>query len=45
MRDTYPEQKLDNDLCQAVSAGRTIYLRGHVRRKTRTGPRRSERPL
>jgi len=29
-RDTYPEQKLDNDLCQAVVAGRTIYLRGQV---------------
>jgi enamine deaminase RidA (YjgF/YER057c/UK114 family) len=29
-RDTYPEQKLDNDLCQAVIAGRTIYLRGQV---------------
>lgn len=28
--DTYPEQKLDNDLCQAVIAGRTIYLRGQV---------------
>ncbi len=27
-RDTYPEQKLDNDLCQAVIAGNTIYLRG-----------------
>lgn len=28
--DTYPEQKLDNDLCQAVvtQGGRTIYLRG-----------------
>jgi enamine deaminase RidA (YjgF/YER057c/UK114 family) len=26
--DTYPEQKLDNDLCQAVIAGDTIYLRG-----------------
>lgn len=28
--DTYPEQKLDNDLCQAVVArgGRTVYLRG-----------------
>ena len=25
--DTYPEQKLDNDLCQAVIAGNTIYLR------------------
>jgi enamine deaminase RidA (YjgF/YER057c/UK114 family) len=29
-RDTYPEQKLDNDLCQAVIAGRMIYLRGQV---------------
>ena len=28
-RDTYPEQKLDNDLCQAVVArGVTIFLRG-----------------
>jgi enamine deaminase RidA (YjgF/YER057c/UK114 family) len=29
-RDTYPEQNLDNDLCQAVIAGSTIYLRGQV---------------
>ncbi|MCE2563150.1 RidA family protein [Komagataeibacter sp. FNDCF1] len=29
-RDTYPEQNLDNDLCQAVVAGNTIYLRGQV---------------
>src|ERR1700755_842934 len=29
-RDTYPEQILDNDLCQAVVAGRTVYLRGQV---------------
>ena len=29
-RDTYPEQNLDNDLCQAVIAGGTIYLRGQV---------------
>ncbi len=29
-RDTYPEQDLDNDLCQAVIAGDTIYLRGQV---------------
>ena len=29
-RDTYPEQQLDNDLCQAVVAGKTIYLRGQV---------------
>ena len=31
-KNTYPEQKLDNDLCQAVvtRGGRTIYLRGQV---------------
>jgi enamine deaminase RidA (YjgF/YER057c/UK114 family) len=30
-RDTYPEQKLDNDLCQAVVArGKTVFLRGQV---------------
>jgi enamine deaminase RidA (YjgF/YER057c/UK114 family) len=29
-RDTYPEQALDNDLCQAVVAGDTIYLRGQI---------------
>ena len=29
-RDTYPEQQLDNDLCQAVRAGDTIYLRGQI---------------
>ena len=29
-RDTYPEQYLDNDLCQAVRAGDTIYLRGQI---------------
>lgn len=28
--DTYPEQKLSNDLCQAVVAGNTVYLRGQV---------------
>jgi len=28
--DTYPEQRLGNDLCQAVVAGKTIYLRGQV---------------
>lgn len=29
-RDTYPEQNLDNDLCQAVvtQGGRTVWLRG-----------------
>jgi enamine deaminase RidA (YjgF/YER057c/UK114 family) len=29
-RDTYPDQNLDNDLCQAVVAGDTVYLRGQV---------------
>lgn len=29
-RDTYPEQNIDNDLCQAVVAGETIYLRGQI---------------
>ncbi len=29
-RDTYPEQQLDNDLCQAVVTGKMIYLRGQV---------------
>jgi len=29
-KDTYPEQSLDNDLCQAVvtQGGKTVYLRG-----------------
>jgi enamine deaminase RidA (YjgF/YER057c/UK114 family) len=30
-RDTYPEQKLDNDLCQAVVArGQMVFVRGQV---------------
>ena len=29
-RDTYPEQKLDNDLCMVVRAGNMIFLRGQV---------------
>ena len=29
-RDTYPNQDLDNDLCQAVRAGNTVYVRGQV---------------
>jgi enamine deaminase RidA (YjgF/YER057c/UK114 family) len=37
-RDTYPEQKLDNDLCQAVVAqGRTVFLRGQVGQDLQTG--------
>jgi enamine deaminase RidA (YjgF/YER057c/UK114 family) len=35
-RDTYPDQKLDNDLCQAVIAGKTIYLRGQVAQDLQT---------
>ncbi|CAM2153299.1 2-iminobutanoate/2-iminopropanoate deaminase [Paraburkholderia tropica] len=29
-RETYPEQKLDNDLCQAVVANDTVYVRGQI---------------
>lgn len=30
-KETYPEQSLDNDLCQAVVArGRTVFLRGQI---------------
>ena len=29
-RDTYLEQRLDNDLCQAVIAGNIVFLRGQV---------------
>jgi enamine deaminase RidA (YjgF/YER057c/UK114 family) len=29
-RDVYPDQKLDNDLCMAVRAGNTVYLRGQT---------------
>lgn len=29
-RDTYPEQNLDNDLCQAVRAGNIVFLRGQI---------------
>jgi enamine deaminase RidA (YjgF/YER057c/UK114 family) len=29
-RETYPEQNLGNDLCQAVVAGNTVYLRGQI---------------
>jgi enamine deaminase RidA (YjgF/YER057c/UK114 family) len=29
-RDTYPEQDLDNDLCQAVVAGNIVFVRGQV---------------
>jgi len=29
-KDTYPNQNLDNDLCQAVIAGNTVYVRGQI---------------
>lgn len=29
-RDAYPEQKLDNDVCMAVRASNTVYLRGQT---------------
>ncbi len=29
-KETYPNQSLDNDLCQAVRAGNTVYVRGQV---------------
>lgn len=29
-QETYPEQNLDNDLCQAVIAGGVVYLRGQI---------------
>ena len=34
--ETYPEQRLSNDLCQAVVAGDTIYLRGQVAQDLQT---------
>ena len=36
-KDTYPEQALDNDLCQVVRAGNTVYLRGQVGQDLETG--------
>jgi enamine deaminase RidA (YjgF/YER057c/UK114 family) len=35
--ESYPEQRLDNDLCQAVVAGNTVYLRGQVAQDLDTG--------
>ena len=29
-RETYPDQNLDNDLCQVVRAGNMVFLRGQV---------------
>lgn len=35
-RETYPEQRLDNDLCQAVVAGNIVFLRGQVGQDLKT---------
>jgi enamine deaminase RidA (YjgF/YER057c/UK114 family) len=35
-RDTYPEQRLDNDLAQAVVAGNIVFLRGQVGQELET---------
>ena len=29
-KDSYPDQALDNDLCQVVKAGKLVFLRGQV---------------
>jgi enamine deaminase RidA (YjgF/YER057c/UK114 family) len=29
-KETYPNQSLDNDLCQVVRAGNTVYVRGQI---------------
>ena len=39
-RDSYPGQEMENDLCQAVRAGNTVYLRGQV--GTTLGPNGGE---
>jgi enamine deaminase RidA (YjgF/YER057c/UK114 family) len=36
-RDTYPEQRLDNDLSQAVVAGNLVFLRGQVGQDLESG--------
>jgi enamine deaminase RidA (YjgF/YER057c/UK114 family) len=37
-RDTYPEQQLDNDLCQTVVAGGTmVFVRGQIGQDIDTG--------
>ncbi len=37
-RDTYPEQKLDNDLCQVVKArGTLVFVRGQIGQDIDTG--------
>ncbi|HEX4255469.1 MAG TPA: RidA family protein [Streptosporangiaceae bacterium] len=36
-RDTYPEQNLDNYLCQAVVANGVVYIRGQIGQDLATG--------
>lgn len=50
-KDTYPEQNLDNDLCQAVvpQGGKTVWLRGQCPQnlddaRTSKATSRSSRP-
>lgn len=42
-KETYPNQALNNDLCQAVRAGNTVYVRGR-RHRFRRQPDRPRRP-
>lgn len=35
-KETYPEQNLDNDLCQAVVANGVVYLRGQIGQDLKT---------
>lgn len=44
-KDTYPEQNLDNDLCQAVVAGGVVYLRGRSARISRPENRSASETL
>ena len=43
-RDAYPEQKLDNDVCMAVRAGNTVYLRGQTAMDSKAGSSASATP-
>ena len=36
-KETYPEQRLDNDLCQVVRAGGLVFVRGQVGQDLESG--------
>lgn len=36
-KDTYPEQSIDNDLCQVVRASNLVFLRGQIGQNLETG--------